>query len=243
VLTDWFENVLAAVDPLVYEQLARDRASWNHRRVGEVLDLLAELWSIPGAFPGGGRRALLTQFEESVMQVVTRRAVMVFEADFVAGAATKFLQPDGEQLAWFRFPAVAGTAPLVLGGDAAVVLRSAGAGLVEWLTRPEAFASWAASGGYLSPLPDTPGSAYPDSRTRQFAEDLEDGADELRFDLSDRLPGAFTGADGVGIWRILQDFFAAVTTPGSSPAAAIVRTTAELEEARLAAGRDHRGGL
>ena len=57
----------------------------------DALDRLAELWSIDGAFPGGGRRALLTQYEESVIQVVhSRRAVMVFEGDFTVDVVGRF---------------------------------------------------------------------------------------------------------------------------------------------------------
>ncbi|MEV1290468.1 extracellular solute-binding protein [Micromonospora sp. NPDC049679] len=241
VLTDWFENVLAAVtreEDGTYEALARGWADWQSKPVRDALDLLAGLWSIDGAFPGGGRRALLTQHEESVIQVVARRrAAMVFGADFVDAVAERFGR-GREQLEWSRFPTVRGGAgPLVVGGDAAVVLGGSarGADLVRWLTGERSFQPWLDAGGYLSPNLTVPPDRYQDTLRGQLAAEIR-SAGVLRFDLSDRLPGVFTGSDGMGIWRIMQDFFADVTH-GRVPGA-VDRATRQLAlAARQAAGR------
>jgi hypothetical protein len=71
---------------------------------------------------------------------------------------------------------------------------------------------------------------------RDFVKQMQD-ANGLKFDLSDQLPGTFSGADGVGSWRILQDFFQAVTRPGTSAASAAASTARQMARAaRDAAG-------
>ncbi len=238
VLTDWFENVLADVaGPDLYEALARGEADWQDEPVRHALDRLAELWSVDGAFPGGGRRALLTQFEESVIQVVHHRdAVMVFEADFVDAIDARFRRGT-EQLAPFRFPgAREADQPLIVGGDAAVVFAGStrGVELVRWLSDATAFLPWLEAGGYLSPNLEVPVDHYRDPLRRRLATELL-AADTVQYDLSDRLPGTFTGTDGVGIWRIMQDFFMDVTD-GVAATAAIRRATGQLADAARAAG-------
>ncbi|MER7457680.1 extracellular solute-binding protein [Micromonospora sp. NPDC126480] len=240
VLTDWFENVLADVAaPGEYEALAGGGADWRGRPVRYALERLAELWSVAGAFPGGGRRALLTQFEESVIQVVHhRQAAMVFEGDFVEAVDARF-RGGGEAPATFRFPGSrAAERPLILGGDAAVAFADStrGVELVRWLSDGASFTPWLRAGGYLSPNVTVPLEAYPDPVRRRFAAELRT-AGTVRFDLSDRLPGPFTGTDGVGIWRIMQDFFADVTG-GVAAAEAVRRATGQLAaEARAAEAR------
>ncbi|WP_329107655.1 ABC transporter substrate-binding protein [Micromonospora sp. NBC_01699] len=215
VLTDWFENVLADIaSGATYDALAGDTPNWRGPEVREALDRLAGLWSIPGAFPGGGRRALLTQFAESVIQVMTtRKALLVFESDFVEGVATTF-RPDVTP-AWIPFPRGPNrtTHPLVVGGDAAVVFKASRYGdeLVRWLVEPNSFAPWLDRGGYLSPNLDLAPDPGRDQLRRKLAAQISAARDNLRFDLSDQLPGSFTGSDGVGIWRIMQDFFSDVT--------------------------------
>ncbi|MGN9810096.1 extracellular solute-binding protein [Micromonospora sp. BQ11] len=237
VLTDWFENVLADVTtPGFYSALARGEADWGSRAVRAALDRLAELWSVEGAFPGGGRRALLTQYEDSVIDVVhRRRAVMVFEGDFVDDLVPAF--SSGETPRTFRFPgARMADRPLIVGGDAAVVFAGSdrGADLVRWLSDSSAFGPWLDAGGYLSPNVSVPLASYRDPVRRDLAADLR-AAGTVRFDLSDQLPGPFTGSDGVGIWRIMQDFFADVTG-GVSAGEAVRRATGQLTAAARSAG-------
>ncbi|WP_158566295.1 ABC transporter substrate-binding protein [Micromonospora craterilacus] len=239
VLTDWFENVLADIaGPGGYAALARGDGDWQDRPVRQALDRLAELWSIDGAFPGGGRRALLTQFEESVIQVVHHRdATMVFEGDFVDAVGTRFRRGT-EELAAFRFPgARIADQPLIVGGDAAVVFAGSAGGveLVRWLSDAAAFRPWLEAGGYLSPNLAVPADSYRDPVRRRLAVELRD-AETVQFDLSDQLSGTFTGTDGVGIWRIMQDFFMDVTD-GVSAAEAVRRATGQLAETARTAGR------
>ncbi|WBB68637.1 extracellular solute-binding protein [Micromonospora sp. WMMD812] len=235
VLTDWFENVLADLAPTGYDGLAGPAADWQGRPVRDALDRLAEIWSIDGAFPGGARRALLTQYEESVIQVVhARRAAMVFEGDFVDDVVRRFRRGSQEP-STFRFPGTRpGGGPLIVGGDAAVAFAPTGVDLVGWLTDPAAFRPWLRAGGYLSPNVSVPLDSYADPVRRRLAGEMRT-AGTLRFDLSDQLPGPFTGSDGVGIWRIMQDFFADVTG-GVRAAEAVRRATGQLAAAARSAG-------
>lgn len=249
VLTDWLENLLIARAPDLYDDLARGEACWGAEPVRRAFGDLARLWSIPGAFPGGGERALLTQFDESVIQVAaTGDAAMSILSDFALPVADDF-RPPGEprqRIAGVPFPAdaLAGgpsgdDAPLLVGGDVAVVLNGSQAGheLVAWLTDGAApFRPWMLAGGYLSPNRTACDGVEPDGCAANYAaemafaaEDFHRSAERLQFDLSDRLPGAF-GAPG-GSWRILQDFFRDVTTAGADLDQAIDRAIGRFDQA------------
>lgn len=242
VLTDWLENLLVARAPDLYDELARGEACWGASPVRQAFDDLATVWSIPGAFPGGGERALLTQFDESVIQVAaTGDAAMSIVGDFALPVAAGFRPPHqlGQQIAGVPFPA--GTAsgddtPLLVGGDVAVVLNGSAAGheLMDWLTDgPQPFEPWMQAGGYLSPIsPIDPASYAPEMAF--VAEDFHRDPDRLRFDLSDRLPGAF-GAPG-GSWRILQEFFGDVTARDPDLDEAVDRVIARFDRAAGDAG-------
>jgi ABC-type glycerol-3-phosphate transport system substrate-binding protein len=221
VLTDWFENVLASVaEPGDYEALATTAADWSGAGVRQALRLLVDLWSIPGAFPDGAQRALLTQFEESVIAVFgTRRAEFVFEGDFVAPLIERFghgypVSEQPESVA-FRFPAAGRTAPMVVGGDTMVLMRETAAsrGLVDYLAGPAAFQPWIARGGFLSPDSRVEPATYPTALGRWLAGQLRDP--DAHFDLSDRLAGDLSGGDARGTWRIMQDFFRRATRAGT----------------------------
>jgi ABC-type glycerol-3-phosphate transport system substrate-binding protein len=218
VLTDWLENLLVGVATAdEYQGLVDGRVPWDSPPVRTALSLLADVWAIPGAFPDGPARALITQQEESVIQVGEHRASMVLEADFVAAVADKFRPAGAAPLAAVRFPAVSGVQPLLVAGDAAVIFQGSTAGrdLVDWLTGPAPFQSWIDSGGYLSPNVRIPERAYGDGLSARLAAELRAATGALRFDLSDQLRGSLGGPDGLGIWKILQDFFAEVSRPGA----------------------------
>jgi len=213
VLTDWLENLLIGLaEPGEYQGLVTGDVPWDGRLVRAALGQLAAVWAIPGAFADGPGRALLTQQEESIIQVTEGRAAMVVEGDFVAAVADKFRPAGAEPLAAVRFPTVVGTQPLLVAGDAAVVFNgsSAGRDLVEWLTRRESFQPWIDAGGYLSPNLLIEPEAYGDQRAAARAAELRAPLGRLQFDLSDQLRGSLGGPDGLGSWKILQDFFAEV---------------------------------
>lgn len=229
VLTDWFENALLSIDPATYGRLARGAALWQHDSVKNALRRIADMWSIPGAFPGGPRRALLTQFDGAMVDVFEHgSAVMAPGADFYYPIIPQYGSAPAR---WFRFPYRPGeNRPLLVAGDAAVLLRPgrrAAKDLIRWLSSPAAAEPWARAGGLLSLDPDV--TDYP-SGLRGLADDLR-GDTDVTFDLSDQLQGALAGNDGTGTWRIFQEFFAAVAERPSAVESAVTATAAALDRA------------
>ncbi|MET9114791.1 ABC transporter substrate-binding protein [Streptomyces longwoodensis] len=215
-LTDWFENVyLSQAGPEKYDALAAHRLKWTDPSVVRALGTLGTLFKDKELVAGGQKGALNTDFPGSVEKVFGPKpeAGMVYEGDFVAGVAKdQFGRAIGEDADFFPFPKVgAGQAPVVSGGDAAVVLKDgknhrAGMALVEYLATPEAAAVWAGAGGFLSPNKKLDLASYGDDVTRATAKSLVEAGDSVRFDMSDQAPAAFGGTKGAGEWKILQDF-------------------------------------
>jgi alpha-glucoside transport system substrate-binding protein len=215
-LTDWFENVyLSQAGPEKYDALAAHRLKWTDPSVVQALQTLGALFKDKQLVAGGPKEALNTDFPGSVEKVFGPKpeAGMVYEGDFVAGVAKdQFGRAIGEDADFFPFPKVgAGQAPVVSGGDAAVVLKDgknhrAGMALLEYLATPEAAAVWAGAGGFLSPNKKLDLASYGDDVTRATAKSLVEAGDSVRFDMSDQAPAAFGGTKGAGEWKILQDF-------------------------------------
>jgi ABC-type glycerol-3-phosphate transport system substrate-binding protein len=219
VLSDWFENVLLDLDHDAYRRLAETGRGWDDPNVRETLRRLARMWGQPGTFSGGARRALLTDFEESVVDVFYRgRAAMVAEGDFTYSVINRFAKPDAG-VDWFTFPARFGSdRRIVVGGDVAVLTRPAtpgGQDLVAWLSSAAAAEIWATEGGFISLNPGVPAASYPDVYGKRLLDNLDTGTkDGIFFDLSDQLTGWLGGGEGRGLWRILQDFLAAIGDRG-----------------------------
>jgi alpha-glucoside transport system substrate-binding protein len=228
VLTDWFENVLLSIDPATYRGLVERTASWRHPSVATALSRLAEIWTIPGVFAGGPRRALLTQFDGALVDVFRHgRAAMVAGGDFCYPIIVQYGTAAAKS---FRFQGRQGEPrPLLVGGDAAVLLKPGSAGgraLIEWLTSPRAAEIWARKGGFLSLNP----------HVEHYPADLAPLAEEIRtedptFDLSDQLGGRLAGADGRGTWKIFQDYFAQIAERPSAVSGAVDRAVRALDRA------------
>ncbi|MBC2901706.1 ABC transporter substrate-binding protein [Streptomyces cupreus] len=227
-LTDWFENVyLSQAGPEKYDALAAHELKWTDASVVEALTTLGTLFKDEQLIAGGPDGALNTDFPGSVEKVFGPKAEagMVYEGDFVAGVAKdQFGRSIGDDANFFPFPAVdGGEAPVVSGGDAAVVLKDgknqkAAQALVEFLATPEAAAVWAEAGGFLSPNKELDPAAYSDGVTRATAKSLIAAGDSVRFDMSDQAPAAFGGTKGAGEWKILQDFLRDPSDPKATAA-------------------------
>jgi alpha-glucoside transport system substrate-binding protein len=232
-LTDWFENIyLSQAGPEKYDALAAHRLKWTDPTVVEALTTLGKLFKDKQLMAGGQKGALNTDFPGSVEKVFGPKpeAGMVYEGDFVAGVAKdQFGKKIGQDANFFPFPAVdGGKAPVVSGGDAAVVLKDgknqkAAMTFLEYLATPEAAAVWAGAGGFLSPNKKLDLASYSDDITRETAKSLVAAGDSVRFDMSDQAPAAFGGTKGAGEWKILQDFLRDPSDPKA--------TAAELEKA------------
>ncbi|GAA2505406.1 ABC transporter substrate-binding protein [Streptomyces gobitricini] len=228
-LTDWFENIyLSQAGPGKYDQLARHEIKWTDPTVVKALTTLGELFSDKKLIAGSRKGALGTDFPGSVEKVFgpDPEAAMVYEGDFVAGIAKdQFGKKIGEDARFFPFPAVeGGKAPVVSGGDAAVVLKDgknqkAADAFLDYLATPEAAAVWAEAGGFLSPNKKLDLSSYGDDTVRETAKSLIDAGNSVRFDMSDQAPASFGGTKGVGEWKLLQDFLRDPSDPAATAAA------------------------
>ncbi|MER6343335.1 ABC transporter substrate-binding protein [Streptomyces sp. NPDC001595] len=212
-LTDWFENVyLSQAGPEKYDQLARHEIKWTDPSVKEALTTLAEIWGKQDYLAGGASGALQTEFPASVTQTFTGgdqpKAGMVYEGDFVQVNIAETEAEVGTDAKVFPFPAVGDTAPVVSGGDAAVILEDSKAAqaLATFLASPDAASIQAKLGGYLSPNKNVDPSAYPNAVQQEMAKALVAAGDDFRFDMSDQAPQAFGGTPGKGEWKALQDF-------------------------------------
>ncbi|WRZ92585.1 extracellular solute-binding protein [Streptomyces sp. NBC_01007] len=212
-LTDWFENIyLSQAGPEKYDQLAQHRIKWTDPSVKDALTTLAQVWGDKNFIAGGADGALQTEFPASVTQTFTGgdqpKAGMVFEGDFVGVNIAETKAKIGTDAKVFPFPAVGDKAPVVSGGDAAVLLKESKAGqaLLTFLASSDAATVWAKLGGYLSPNKTVADSAYPNAVQRSMAKALIAAGDDFRFDMSDQAPQAFGGTPGKGEWKDLQDF-------------------------------------
>lgn len=212
-LTDWFENVyLSQAGPQKYDQLARHEIKWTDPSVKDALTTLAQVWGKKDYVAGGATGALQTDFPASVTQTFTGgdqpKAAMVYEGDFAQVNIVQAKAEVGTDAKVFPFPTVGDTAPVVSGGDAAVILQDSKAAqaLATWLASPDAATIQAKLGGYLSPNKNVDNSAYPNDVQRKIAKALIDSGDDFRFDMSDQAPQAFGGTPGKGEWKALQDF-------------------------------------
>lgn len=227
-LTDWFENIyLSQAGPGNYDKLATHSMPWTDDSVVKALTTLGELFSDKDLLYNGSAGALRTDFPTSVEQVFgpDPKAAMVYEGDFVGGIAKdQFERTLGEDANFFPFPGVGkGDAPVVSGGDAAVVLKEgqnqkAAMKFMEFLATPEAAEVWAAEGGFLSPNKEMDTANYSDETTKETAEALIDAGDSVRFDMSDQAPAAFGGTKGTGQWKLLQDFLRDPSDPKATAA-------------------------
>ncbi|MEU1512135.1 ABC transporter substrate-binding protein [Streptomyces sp. NPDC005811] len=212
-LTDWFENVyLSQAGPEKYDQLAQHKIKWTDPSVKEALTTLAQIWGKKDWIAGGASGALQTEFPASVTQTFTGgdqpKAAMVYEGDFVQVNIADTKAKVGTDAKVFPFPKAGDTAPVVSGGDAAVVFKdSEGAqALATFLASPEAATIQAKLGGYLSPNKNVAISSYPNKVQQTIAKALIASGDDFRFDMSDQAPQAFGGTPGKGEWKDLQDF-------------------------------------
>ncbi|MGW3102616.1 ABC transporter substrate-binding protein [Streptomyces sp. NPDC001100] len=233
-LTDWFENVyLSQAGPEKYDQLAQHKIKWTDPSVKEALTTLAQIWGKKAYIAGGQNGALQTEFPASVTQTFTGgdqpKSAMVYEGDFVQVNIGETKAKVGTDAKVFPFPSVGSTAPVVSGGDAAVILKDSKAAqaLATFLASPDAATIQAKLGGYLSPNKNVPDSAYPNAVQRTIAKSLIAAGDDFRFDMSDQAPQSFGGTPGKGEWKDLQDFLKNPTN--------IAGTQAQLEKDAAAA--------
>jgi hypothetical protein len=245
VLANWFANVLLSIDPAIYRDLVQGYTTgrkvgtgpnWSDSSVYASLERLADLWRIPGLFPGGPERALVTQFDASVLEVFQyRQAAMVAGGDYFWPIITQSTSFPPGQVRWFPFPSRPPEKnPIVVAGDAAVLFKRSAQNkgaqhLMKWLSSPDAARIWTRAGGFLS-INDqvTDGDyayrRYPGMRTTELIASVRHGSPvggDATFAVDDELGGVLGGGDGEGSWKIFTDFFTEVAVHRSSVPGAI----------------------
>ncbi|MEU5761476.1 ABC transporter substrate-binding protein [Nocardia sp. NPDC047648] len=214
VLTDFFENVLLAESPRIYDELASKRSrEWDNPAVRAAFGHLRVLWGQRHAFPGGVGVTLTRQFSDAVRDVFQhRRAAAVVAPDFAEPIVRSAVRASGRKVedavGVVPFPAVtaASVRPKIVGGDVIVVTQQANprAGeLVEKLAGDRAPLPWIQRyGGFLAPNLRTQADYSP-----LLAPSARELAARSTFDLSDRI-GPVGGREG--LWRVLTEFLIAI---------------------------------
>ncbi len=251
-LTDWFENQLAGNAPDLYDRLSRGEVlDWDdpavHRPLVQALNEMADAWGDPRVLADGAAGAEASSWSDLPRQVYDRRAALAFGPSFLAGPVDDL--PHGLNVMWpVSFPSLDHGAPLVVGGDFAVVPRVAGDGgcaratagqdFVRWLTDRRAMRQWSRSdGGFITPnarsphlVNGQPSSAQPQDDVRAVLTALirpARGA-RLHFDLSDDRFAVANEGDARRTWEIFADFFHEVTG-GGDVGCAVDQTIARLQ--------------
>jgi alpha-glucoside transport system substrate-binding protein len=249
-LTDFFENVLLGTKPTTYKRLTTQperRPLWSGETVGATLRRLAQLWGARDVLAGGVKGSLVRQFPDAVLEVFRyRRAAMAVAPDFAEPYALRFHADKAHRahdVATFPFPAIEerDPAPLVAGGDIAVLTspaRAEAVDLVRRLAQPLAPRPWIKSpGGFLAANLETPVASYT-RQDRVLARRMRSST--FQFDLSDQL-GAVGGRDGM--WRALRNFLVDVggrdsADSAESAADRFVAHMIAIEERESGAGDD-----
>jgi alpha-glucoside transport system substrate-binding protein len=210
-ITDIFENIyLAQAGAEKYDQLAQHQIPWTDDSVKQALTTMGQIVQ-SDYLAGGTSRTLQTEFPQSVQNLYASppKAGFEIEADFVAGQVSSVTKAKiGKNAKLFPFPGVnGGPAPVVSGGDVAVLFKDSEGGkeLMKFLATPEAAQVWAKAGGYISANKNVPPNAYPNATFRQIANALVTSTN-VQYDMSDLQPASFGATDGQGEWKIFQDF-------------------------------------
>lgn len=230
-LTDSFENMLLAVSPDDYRDLAESAPPrrWDRRAVRTALLNLGALWGVRAE--RGIGHALTRQFPDAVREVFDHRtALMVVMPDFAEPIVRRCLRhakrsDDVVGTSWFP-PVLGGIRPHIVGGDVAVVTAratDAACEVVTALAAPEAAKPWIEGyGGFLGPHRDTEAA---------YSRFLAPVADELAagpvVELSERI-GAMGGRHG--LWPVLTDFLTEVGDGAGSVQLAVDRAVAALDD-------------
>ena len=222
-LTDWFEVMYLKMHGTeAYDTLFSPDGNWTDATVTETIDKMLEVLNEDN-IEGGVDGSLATLFVAAVSKVFSTSptAELYYGGGFVGGIATGAdVNPDlagqeGTAIDWFDFPTIDGNGEglVTYGGDvmAALVNDSDVAEFMEYLTTAEAGQVWAEGGTIISPIVDVDSSVYPTVLIQKEAEQVT-GAEAVRFDGSDLLPGTDLGAvlqaalQGDDVGPLLEEF-------------------------------------
>lgn len=166
--TDWVEDlVLRRHGPDIYDQWAAGTVEFADPAVSAAFDEFRQLVLEPGRVSGGVVEAMSQRVDRAWEPLLENEpgCAMYRQADFAIGWMPGGTQvgPD-ESLDWFLLPGVvAGSPPLVIGGDEIVQFnnRPEVNELMKFLASADAGSPWTRSGGFLSAKSSISEDEYP----------------------------------------------------------------------------------
>jgi alpha-glucoside transport system substrate-binding protein len=238
-----------------YNALAVHKIKWTSSTVTKTFTVMNQLLSNQANLLGGTKGALASTYPECVDPVFPRtgsqpQAAMVIEADFVTteivansknynagtkGKGGKKCTANPAQAPCydlFAFPAPAAdkanNSAIQGAGDVGMLLHSTpqAKALIKYLADPQSATIWAKLGGFASPNKKVPLSAYPDTVSREDAQQLVQ-AKAFVFSLDD-----LQGSWEKDLWNdMLQDV--------RSPTAATVKSLQQTMEKQATRALGH----
>ena len=196
--TDWIEEYMLRVNgPEVYDQWVNHEIPFDAPEVRAAFEAFGERWQTEGNVLGGAQGMLSipygdtanAMFEDPPGCWLHRQGSFIasffpedVQADLENNVAAAYFPPDEEGF---------DGSPVLISGDLAMMLNDTEPArqLMEFMSTPEFGGPWVEGGGVISPKVDFDASQYPNDLLRTAAE-IGTGADVVRFDGSDLMPGA-----------------------------------------------------
>jgi alpha-glucoside transport system substrate-binding protein len=234
--TDWVEDIVVrTAGPETYRRWAHGGVAFADPEIESAFARFQALVLAPGRVAGGLTAVVDTPVDEALRPLFADPpgCALYKQADFAASwmPAGTSIGVDGD-VTWFLLPGTTAgrTAPLLVGGDQIVQFRHDPDvdALMAYLAGPDAGASWARRGGFLSPKSSLGRDVYPPGFNAQLAAALGD-VPAVVFDASDQMPpdiGSGLLWSGITRWVSGVDDYA--------------RFARRLDRARDAATRDAR---
>ena len=207
---DWLQDiVLRQSGPEVYDAWSKGTQKWTSDELKKAWTTWGTIVADPKMVYGGSQYMLATNFGSAADPLFTDppKAYLHHQSSFIATNIQKDypkLKPITD-FNFFPFPDI-GTqyAGAVQGsGDLFGMFKNTpqAAGLIKWLTTPDAQEIWVKRGGAISPNKLVPLDAYPNQIAKASAQTLT-GANIVRFSADDLMPSAMEDA----MWKATLDY-------------------------------------
>ncbi|MEM8621189.1 MAG: ABC transporter substrate-binding protein [Actinomycetota bacterium] len=214
--TDWVEDlVVRNLGTTIYNRWADGDVPFADPRIEASFDEFREL-ALDGTRAVGGLTGVVeTAIDEAVDPLFDNESgcALYKQADFAVEWMPDGIDigPDGD-VDWFVMPPTSAeeVAPVVVGADQVVQFTSSDDidGLMAYLAGPDAGASWAAAGGFISPKSTISVEVYNDATDAELTALIQQEP-PLVFDASDQMP-VEVGSDL--LWSEITGW---VSTPGT----------------------------
>jgi alpha-glucoside transport system substrate-binding protein len=209
VVTDWLEDaMLRSAPPETYDAWVNHEISFNDEEVQEAMALIEPFFKNEEYVNGGTDAILTTPFGDAINGLFADdpECYLHRQASFIADFFSDDVEVAEDGDAWaFYLPGIEEGytegveedygSPVLTAGDLFAPFSDDEATMatLQYLAEPLAQEVWAAQGGFVAPNQTASLEVYPTDLDRFYAELLQ-GADTVRFDASDLMPG-FIGTD------------------------------------------------